>query len=75
VIVFLGTVFEKYKSSQKFIPSFISSKNNVISLTKSWLGYILGDFFAISSGHPAQRERFYRIAPRQSRVIRPVTAV
>jgi hypothetical protein len=51
-IVYLGTFFENYKSSQKFWSSFISSKNNVISLTKSWLGYISVDFFTISSGRP-----------------------
>jgi hypothetical protein len=42
---------QKYRSSQIF-GLFFHGKSYVLILTKSALGYILGDFFSNLSGHP-----------------------
>jgi hypothetical protein len=47
--------FENDKSSVISWASFFHGTSYVFILTKNVLGYILGDFFTNSSGHPAQR--------------------
>jgi hypothetical protein len=43
---------ENYRSCQQFHSLFSTVKIMQIFLTKNGLGYILGDFFTNSSGHP-----------------------
>jgi hypothetical protein len=50
----LGSSSENDKSSPNFgICTFQEGKIDVLVLTKNGMGYILGDFFTNSSGHPA----------------------
>jgi hypothetical protein len=48
----LLAVFITYKSSPSFCGTFCYGKNYELVLAKNGLGYILGNFFANSSGHP-----------------------
>jgi hypothetical protein len=50
-----GRCFENCKSSAKFLATFFHGTNTVLILAKYALGYILGDFFTNSSGHPGHR--------------------
>jgi hypothetical protein len=52
VIVLLWAVFEKYRRSLNFWLHLPMVKNYVLILTKYRFGYILGDFYGSSSGHP-----------------------
>jgi hypothetical protein len=38
---------------------------SIINLTKNWLGYILGDFFTNSSGHPARDKKRGSVGSKQ----------
>jgi hypothetical protein len=51
----LDSSFEKFRSSLNFWDNFVHGASYAMILTKNALGYILGDFFANSSGHPAHR--------------------
>jgi hypothetical protein len=56
--IFFGQYFENHKSNPNFCAYF--SEEEIISvllLRKNGLGYILGDFFTNSSGHPGLFER------------------
>jgi hypothetical protein len=53
VFTYFGQVFENYRSSSTFGANVYNGKNRILILTKSVLGYLLGDFFRDSSGHPA----------------------
>jgi hypothetical protein len=54
-IIFFGQFFENFKSSPKIhYFSYYVGKKYVSTLPKSELGYILGDFFMNTSGHPAE---------------------
>jgi hypothetical protein len=53
--LFTLAVFFIYKSSTKILATFLHSIYALI-VTKHCLGYILGDFFTKSSGHPGARE-------------------
>jgi hypothetical protein len=44
---------ENYRSSQNFGATFFYGKSYVIISTKNRFGFIVGDFFTNSSGHPA----------------------
>jgi hypothetical protein len=46
-------MFLKIKEVAHFGAIFSNSTRYVLILTNNWLGYILGDFFTNSSGHPA----------------------
>jgi hypothetical protein len=52
VIIYFGQCFEDYMSATNFWATFFHGASYVIILTKTWWGYILGDFFANSSGRP-----------------------
>jgi hypothetical protein len=56
-----GVVFLKnpYVENIFRIPHF-PGKSYVLIVTKNGLGYILGDFFTNSSGHPVRKPLFYR---------------
>jgi hypothetical protein len=54
-IVYLGQGFENYRNSANFVATFSGGKGFVLVFTKIVLGYILGDLFTNSSGHPALR--------------------
>jgi hypothetical protein len=56
----LGSFFEKCKSSTNSW-FFFDGTSCVLILTQNWLGYILGDFFANSSGHPGDEWRARQI--------------
>jgi hypothetical protein len=45
-------LFENYRSNANFGATFFRSTSYVLIGTKHGLGYILGDFFTNSSGHP-----------------------
>jgi hypothetical protein len=45
-------ILGNYRSSQIFRATIFSGKNYVLILTRNGLGYILGNFFKNSSGHP-----------------------
>jgi hypothetical protein len=47
----LWSVFEKSQKWLKIFCHFFHGKLSILILTKNGLGYILGDFFANSSGH------------------------
>jgi hypothetical protein len=49
---FLWPVFEKFRSCANLWDYFFQSICPVFILTKNGFGYILGDFFTNSSGHP-----------------------
>jgi hypothetical protein len=49
-----GQLFENYRASPKIWTTFFPRKKLCINFDKSGLGYILGDFFTNSSGHPGQ---------------------
>jgi hypothetical protein len=51
-IVYFGQWFEIYIISANFWATFLCDTSYVLILTKNGLGYILGDFFKNSSGHP-----------------------
>jgi hypothetical protein len=51
-IVKICLCFENYITSAKFLATFFHGTNTVLILAKYGLGYILGDFFTNSSGHP-----------------------
>jgi hypothetical protein len=51
-IVYFGQWFKNYRSSAHFWATFFHGTSHVSILTKKMLGYILGDFFTNSSGHP-----------------------
>jgi hypothetical protein len=53
----LNSFYKKLQNWRKILAYFFSlgSIDYVIILTIYWLGYILGDFFTISSGHPGQK--------------------
>jgi hypothetical protein len=48
----LGSFMKIAEKSKVFLARFWRRKSCVLILTKSELGYTLGDFFANSSGHP-----------------------
>jgi hypothetical protein len=52
LIANFGKWFENYKSSAHLWGTFSHGTSYVLILTKNGLGYILGDFFTNSSGHP-----------------------
>jgi hypothetical protein len=52
VLVFLVTFLKIKKISPKCVQLYFRSKGNAIILAENGLGYILGDFFTSSSGHP-----------------------
>jgi hypothetical protein len=47
------SVLEKYRIAQIFGLRFPTLKSYIYFVQKLGLGYILGDFFTNSSGHPA----------------------
>jgi hypothetical protein len=51
-IVYFGHYFDNYRSTANYWATFLHSTSYVLILTNTWLGYILGDFFTDSSGHP-----------------------
>jgi hypothetical protein len=55
VIVYPVSCFENYRSNPYFRFIFSVEKMYVLLLTKNGLGYILGDFFTNSFGHPASQ--------------------
>jgi hypothetical protein len=53
-IVFFGQIFKNYRKSLNSWPAYFQGKSYVyINFAKNWLGYILGNIFKNSSGHPA----------------------
>jgi hypothetical protein len=50
--IFFGQFVYNYRSSLNMYLFFFHVKSCALGLKKNWLGYILGDFFANSSGHP-----------------------
>jgi hypothetical protein len=50
-----------YRSSPNLGASFFRGKAPSSILTENRLGYILGDFFTNSSGHPALLGKYYAI--------------
>jgi hypothetical protein len=58
VTVYCRQFIENYKCSPQFCAAtFFHGEGYALILTKNWLGYILGDFFENSSGHPAELSR------------------
>jgi hypothetical protein len=55
----IGHFFEYYESSRKFWATFPHSSGFILILAKNGLGYIFGDFFTISSGHPESNTFFW----------------
>jgi hypothetical protein len=55
VIGFFVQVIENYRISPSVWATIFHGKFYVLILTKNELGYILGDFFTVSSGHPVSR--------------------
>jgi hypothetical protein len=53
-----GQFFEDYKISPIYWATFFNGKSYAYNLTKNGLGYILGDFFTSSSGHPDRCSNF-----------------
>jgi hypothetical protein len=51
----LGIFFEKYRSSPNLLATLPFGKIYALIVTNKGLGYILGDFFTNSSGHPVQK--------------------
>jgi hypothetical protein len=61
-IVNFGLWFEYYiQKWSKFLTTFFRGTSCVLTLTQKWLGYILGDFFTNSCGHPAYHLEIWRI--------------
>jgi hypothetical protein len=52
-VLYIGSLFEKVKSSANYWDTFFQTTSCELILTKNWLGCTLGDFFKNSSGHPA----------------------
>jgi hypothetical protein len=59
-IVFIWAVFVITELAQIFWLLFTTKVVNVILFTNNELGYILGGFFANSSGHSGPRARFIK---------------
>jgi membrane protein YqaA with SNARE-associated domain len=64
-----------YKSSPNVLATFFRYKSSVSNLTKYGLGYILGDFFANTFGHPGwlerkslQRKKTFRMSERKANI-------
>jgi hypothetical protein len=52
--------FENHRISAYLWATFFHPTSYVLILAKNWLGYIFGDFFTNSSGHPVcQRDENY----------------
>jgi hypothetical protein len=60
VIVYFKQLFENYRSSATFWATFFHGYSYVVIFTKTWFGYILGDFCTISSGHTAALCQFWK---------------
>jgi hypothetical protein len=60
VIVYVGQFYAKISQYVvKILENFFHGKSNLLILAKSALGYILGDIFSNSSGHPAWMLRHF----------------
>jgi hypothetical protein len=66
-IVHFWAVLMKITKVAKILGQFSHSKICAFILTKNWLGYIFGDFFANSSGHPANEGLFYTLAEKNAK--------
>jgi hypothetical protein len=47
--------FVNYRSSSHFLATFSHCCGYALNFTKNGLGYVLGDFFTNSSGHPGRK--------------------
>jgi hypothetical protein len=59
-IVYFGQFSKDYWRSKKSWATFFLSIDYEIVLKKNCLGYVLGDFFTNSSGHPGQKWKMLR---------------
>jgi hypothetical protein len=54
-LISFGSFFN-YRSGPNFRATFFYGKSCVFILAKNRLGYILGDFFTYTSGHPVKKQ-------------------
>jgi hypothetical protein len=54
VVVYFEQIFENMRESANYFATFFHRTKCVSILTEHALGYVLGDFFTNSSGHPAR---------------------
>jgi hypothetical protein len=64
-IIYFGQFYKDYRSSPKSWPTFFLSIYYVLILAKKWLGYVLGDCFTNSSGHPERQVARQQLARQQ----------
>jgi hypothetical protein len=60
LVVFFGQFFENLKSRTNSWATCFHGASDVLIVTKNGLGYILGDFFTNSPGHPGVSRKIGR---------------